>query len=218
MVEAVIFDMDGLMIDSEMISYRAYGEYLKKYGVGTLTKEEYCFCFAGKSLVNGLLFAREHFNLSFDLEEAMQFFIDKEHEIVNDEGVELKPGLRELLSYLKEKGIQCAMGTSSGIERVHKLVDAHDILKYFDAIVCGPEVEHGKPAPDIFLKACEKLNSKPENTLVLEDSETGIQAAYTGHIPVICIPDMKEPSLKYKEMASAVLPSLNEVIDYIEHR
>lgn len=216
MIKAIILDMDGLMIDSEIISYTAYGCYLKKYGVQSLSKEEYCYCFAGKSLVNGLLFARNHFQLSFDIDEACQFFIDKEHEIVEKDGVALKPGLRELLEYIKENNLKVSMGTSSGLERVHQLIDRHDIIKYFDAITCGSEVQNGKPAPDIFLKACEKLGVNPSEALVLEDSETGILAAHNGNIPVICIPDMKKPSQEYAEMTVHVYDSLLDVVEYLK--
>ncbi|MFQ9372576.1 MAG: HAD family hydrolase [Faecalibacillus intestinalis] len=88
-------------------------------------------------------------------------------------------------------------------------------MKYFNGIVCGSEVEHGKPAPDIFLKACDKLNVEPEEALVLEDSEAGIQAASEAKISVICIPDMKFPQEKYLKVEH-VYDSLEDVVSYLE--
>ena len=88
--------------------------------------------------------------------------------------------------------------------------------QYMDDIVYGFEVEHGKPAPDIFLKACEKLDVLPNEALVLEDSEAGIDSAYQAHIPVICIPDLKEPDEVHKERTACLLSSLDQVIEYIE--
>ena len=82
-------------------------------------------------------------------------------------------------------------------------------------MVVGPEVKRGKPFADVFLQAAEKLNEKPENCLVLEDSEAGIQAAYAAEIPVICIPDMKRPGKEYAEMTTDILGSLTEVIGYL---
>ena len=215
MIEAVIFDMDGLMIDSEVICYEVYRDLLRHDNI-ELTKQQYTLCFAGKTMTNGLLCAREYFHLNFDIDDAEKFSVQKEKEYVEEKGVALKPGLLELLRYLKNNNMKCAIATSSGLERIHQLVDKYDILKHYDVITCGHEVCNGKPAPDIFLKACEKLGVKPENALVLEDSEAGIQAGYSAHIPVICIPDMTYPSDKYQEMTTAVLGSLEDVIDYIE--
>ena len=95
------------------------------------------------------------------------------------------------------------------------ILKQHNIIGYFDEFVFGNEVEKGKPNPDIFLKACEKLSEKPEECLVLEDSEAGIQSACSANIPVICIPDMKVPNQHYLNMAKEVLSSLEEVIYYL---
>ena len=88
-------------------------------------------------------------------------------------------------------------------------------MQYMDDIIYGFEVEHGKPAPDIFLKACEKLDVLPEEALVLEDSEAGIDSAYQAHIPVICIPDLKNPDDLHQKRCTTLLKSLDEVIEYI---
>lgn len=215
MIEAVIFDMDGLMINSEIVSFTVYKELLKKYDV-ELNQQLYCYCFAGKTMVNGLLFARDYFHLDYDIDEACLFCHKKEHEIVDVDGVDLKPGLVELLEYLKDNHIRMAIATSSGIERIHKLLDRHSILRYFDNITYGNEVKNGKPAPDIFLKACEKLNVEPKNALVLEDSEAGVQAGFSANIPTICVPDLKYPDEKYVSMSVKVLNDLYGVIDYIK--
>lgn len=215
MVKAVIFDMDGLMVDTEILCYKGYKYFLEGYGVD-LTQKDYCYCFAGKSLQNGLLFARDYFQLTYTVEEGRDFFIEKEKELFENDGVDLKPGLIELLNYLKEHHMKIAMATSSGLERVHKILDSHNVLHYFDAIICGDMVKRGKPAPDIFLKACEELNVSEGDALVLEDSETGIQASFSANIPVICIPDLKTPDEKYANMTAAILPSLHDVISYIE--
>ena len=84
-----------------------------------------------------------------------------------------------------------------------------------DDIIYGFEVEHGKPASDIFLKTCEKLDVFPEEALVLEDSEAGIDSAYQAHIPVICIPDLKNPDDLHQKRCTPLLKSLDEVIEYI---
>jgi len=98
---------------------------------------------------------------------------------------------------------------------VHQLLD-NEIFSRFDDIICGDEVTNGKPNPEIFLKACEKLNVHPNEALVLEDSEAGIQAAYGASIPVICIHDMKYPEQPYLDMTTDILKSLKQVIDYLK--
>lgn len=215
MIEAVIFDMDGLMIDSEVICYEVYKDLLRHNNI-ELTKQQYTLCFAGKTMTNGLLCAREYFHLDFDIDDAGDYCDRKEKEYVEEKGVALKPGLLELLKYLKNNNIKCAIASSSGLERIHQLVDKYNILKHYEVITCGHEVINGKPAPDIFLKACQKLGVRPENALVLEDSEAGIQAGYSANIPVICIPDMKYPEDRYQKMTTTILESLHDVINYIK--
>ena len=89
-------------------------------------------------------------------------------------------------------------------------------MKYFDDSICGDEVANGKPNPEVFLKACQKLDVKPHEAIVLEDSEAGIQAACSAKIPVICIPDMKYPEDKYVSMTTQIYNSLDQVITYLD--
>ena len=97
-----------------------------------------------------------------------------------------------------------------------KIFDQASLHQYFDDYICGNEVTKGKPNPEIFLTACKKLKVNPEDALVLEDSEAGIQAAYDGHIKVICVPDMKYPSSQYEAMTLKVMNSLEDVLEYIK--
>lgn len=149
----------------------------------------------------------------------MQTGLEKVLEVENRllaQGVDLKRGARELLEYLKKNHYKMAIASSSTKDRALNILKQHNIMEYFDDFVFDHEVEKGKPNPDIFLKACEKLGEKAEDCLVLEDSEAGIQAAYSANIPVICIPDMKKPDKKYLDKSLAVLNSLDEVIEYLQ--
>ena len=214
MIEAVIFDMDGLMIDTEAVNYIAFGSFFKHLGV-ELSKYDYCVCFTGIPVDIAFQKVKDLLNLDYEIEDA-KAYLDDHQELFRSDHIPLKPGLYELLDYLKSKQIKIGMATSSGLQRVYKLFEDYEVLKYYDEITCGTEVKRGKPAPDIFLKACEKLNVHPENALVLEDSEAGIEAAYNAHIPVICIPDLKEPDNRHSDMLAAKLPSLHDVIKYVE--
>ena len=121
-------------------------------------------------------------------------------------GVALKPGAKELLTYLKEHGYKIALASSSIADRAYGILDQHGIRGCFDAFVFGPDLPkgRGKPAPDIFLIACQKLGTTPARALVLEDSEAGIQAAHSARIPVLCVPDLHHPAPAYESMTAAI--------------
>ncbi len=213
MIKAVIFDMDGLMIDSEEISYTCYNSLLEKENL-TLSKELYTQ-FLGKSVENGFHLIEKNYHIQIDIEQALMNFREIMQRIVDEKGVALKKGLIELLQYLQEHHYQTIIATSSNLIRVHQLLD-DKVFERFDDIICGDEVTKGKPDPEIFLKACQKLGVEPSEALVLEDSEAGIQAAYNASIPVICIPDMKYPETPYQEMTTRILDSLDQVIDFLK--
>lgn len=215
MYKALILDMDGLIIDSELIAYRCYKSLLNKYGF-PFTKEDYIKDYPGKALIKSLRFIKRKYKLNFDLKEEFEYIRQIENKIITEEGVDLKAGIFELLTYARANNYKLGIATSSIPERVHLILDKSDILAYFDAITYGNEVKHGKPAPDIFLKACQKLAVDPQEALVLEDSEAGIKAAYDGGIHVICIPDLKYPGLDYQDMTVDILDNLAEAVTYLK--
>ena len=123
----------------------------------------------------------------------------------------------ELLTYLKENNCKTILASSSNRDKVDLIINKMKLTDYLDDSICGDEVNIGKPNPEIFLKACKKLGATPEEAVVFEDSEAGIDAAYNGNIPVICVPDMLQPSQAHKDKAEVVLEDLSQVIDYIEN-
>ncbi|MBD5083799.1 MAG: HAD family phosphatase [Clostridiales bacterium] len=213
MIKAVIFDLDGLLVDTELIAYQIYKDILEKYGY-QFTKEEYSQNYSGKSMTVNVPHVIETYQLPWTVEKGLEEVLRAEERLLTY-GVELKPGARELLAFLKENQYKIAMASSSIRDRALNILRENGIVDYFGQFVFGKEVEKGKPYPDIFLKACEKLGERPENCLVLEDSEAGIQAANAAGIPVICVPDMKRPSQQLLDRATAVLDSLDQVIPYL---
>lgn len=214
MIKAVIFDMDGLMIDSERMTYQGYIKVMGKMGL--TISEDFYKTLLGKQVA----FAHEQFRILYGEEFPVEQVIVDVHEYLADvfenEGVPVKKGLVELLTYLKESNYKICVATSSHRDRMEHILGLAGVLDYFDQSVCGPEVKNGKPNPDVFLKACEKLDIDVSEAIVLEDSEAGIQASYTAHIPVFCIPDMKYPEPEFEQMTTGILESLDKVIDYLK--
>ena len=214
MKKAVIFDMDGLMIDSERVTYNEYVKKLAQLGHHDFTEELYRNCL-GKNKQGICQVFIDHYGQDFPMDEVW----DDVHVWIDEslrQYVPKKKGLVELLEYLKTNNYKTIVATSSGRARVDEILKNADLTKYFDDTICGDEVTHGKPHPEIFLTACQKLDVKPEEALVLEDSEAGILAAYDGHIDVICVPDMKYPEQQFVEKVTKIVDSLDEVIDYLK--
>lgn len=215
MKKAVLFDMDGLMIDSERATYQSYLDVMVPMGY-EFSEEQY------KTLLGrtyrGII---GQFYTMFGEDFPMEEVWDKSHEILDRriiENVPIKKGLIELLKYLKENNYKTIVATSSGRARVDKILAAAHITEYFDDSICGDEVKFGKPNPEIFLTACKKLGVTPEEAVVLEDSESGIQAAYSGEIDVICVPDMKYPGPDFENKPVKIVESLLDVIDWLEEQ
>lgn len=214
MINTVIFDMDGLMIDSERVTCDGYAVALSKRGYEPSTE------FYKRTLGTTTQTTYKMYQDYYGSDIPFFDILDDVHQYIEDyfqtKGVPIKKGLIELLTYLKEHHYQIVVATSSDRCRVDQIFKQANLVKYFDEYVCGNEVTHGKPNPEVFLKACQKISVNPSDAIVLEDSEAGIQAAYSAHIPVICIPDMKYPEKQYEEMTRYIVNSLVDVIDILE--
>lgn len=214
-VETVIFDMDGLMFDTEPIYYRANqktADYLKMdFSFETYTQ------FIGMGDVDYQRIMRE----IYEDEETLAKFFEKSNKVMDylmENGpVQMKKGLLELLQYLEQNGIEAIVASSANRELVEQLLDRLEVHQYFKDVIGGDEVERAKPDPAIFNKAFVKSGIRNrESALILEDSENGVLAAHAAKIPVILIPDLIEPRDEIKKQAVAVLPDLTKVIDYIK--
>lgn len=214
MMKAVIFDMDGLMINSERVTYECYVSVLKEMGL--TMSEDFYKTLLGKTLPTAYQLMFDEYGQDFLMDRVLNDVHQLMNNIFDKDGVPIKKGLIELLTYLKEHQYKTIVATSSTRNRVEHLLGLADVMKYFDDSICGDEVTQGKPHPEVFLKACEKLGVEVQDALVLEDSEAGIEASYRAHIPVICIPDMKYPEEQYVKMTTKILDSLDQVIDYLK--
>jgi len=225
-IKAIIFDMDGLMFDTEKLWGEAYKEVAKKWGLETKITEEVRNSCRGrcikeirklfKELVDEMYLERE--GREFPFEEYMNEHVEYIGEHINNNGISIKEGLIELLKYAHENNLKTAMATSSEIERVQYYLEKAGINRnQFDAIICGDMVQKGKPEPDVFIKACEDLSVSPEESIVLEDSLNGIIAAYKAGTNPIMVVDCVEPTDEIRSMlCTNPLNSLVEVKRILE--
>ena len=207
MITAVIFDMDGLMIDSERVTFEGYKHVLAKHNL-TLSLEAYK-TLLGKPVKAVYELFHKDYGDDFDVEETIKAVHQYMADLFENEGVPLKEGLIELLKYLKENDYKTIVATSSQRHRVDHILELSGLQKYFDDSICGDEVTK------VFLKSCQKLGITPDEALVLEDSESGINAAYSAGIKVICIPDLKYPDHKFAIMTNKIMDNLSNVRDYL---
>ena len=208
MIKAIIFDMDGLMIDSERVTFECYQERLKDMNL--TMDEEFYKTLLGKPIKGIYQRFYDVYGNDFPIENVIQDVHQLMAERFETEGVV------ELLHYLKDNNYKTIVATSSNRDRVDKILAQAKITEFFDDSICGDEVTKGKPNPEVFLKSCQKLGVNVDEAIVLEDSEAGIQSSYDANIKVICIPDMKYPEKQYEEKTFKILKDLTEVTAYLK--
>ena len=208
----VIFDMDGVIFDSERAYIEAYKKLAPKYGLDDV--ERACIESIGANWERTRdIFCSYH---GYDLDFVS--YREDVHEELSKKDFDIKPGVYEIFEWLSDKKIPVALASSTRQESVFRLLENADLKKYFSAIVCGNMVAHSKPHPEIFLEAAKRLNASPESCYVIEDSFNGIRAAHSAGMHPIMVPDIKQPDDEIRSLAEVVLPSLFEVKDYLEER
>ncbi|MDO5146795.1 MAG: HAD family phosphatase [Eubacteriales bacterium] len=214
MLKLVIFDMDGLLFDTETVTCRAFLEKGKEWGLEPTREQyiEFLGCNAEAICKKYYVF----FGDDIDAEELFRQVGERKMEIIQKEGIGVKKGVRELLDYLESKGIPKAVASGSSQEMIEDNVRRTGLWGRFDYMLSTENVKRGKPYPDAFLEICKKSGVKPEEALVLEDAENGVKAAIAGQIPVINVPDVLELPEELKEQCVAVVDSLEEVIHLME--
>ena len=212
--EAVIFDMDGVIFDSEMLVLNCWKEVAERHGIRNI--ETACHeCLGTNSAVSKQIFLR-HYGQDFPYDEYKAEMAEVFFAHASDGKLAKKQGVEELLKYLKDKGFKVGIASSTREKIVRRQISEGGLLEYFDQIVGGDMVKHSKPEPDIFLEACGRLESKPENCYVIEDSYNGIRAAHAAGMHPIMVPDLMEPTEEMKSLAEQILGSLCAVQEFLQ--
>lgn len=214
MIQGAVFDMDGLMFDSERIVYEIWQEMMDEHGYSyslDVFKNT-----IGLRRADSEKFYQSRYGRDFDYNSFKKRCRSTYMERVERGGVPVKKGLIELLDFLKSRKIRTAVATSTSAETAHKVIRLAGVYDYFDCFVCGDEVTKGKPNPEIFLKAADKIRLSPESCIAFEDSINGIKSAYGAKMTTVMVPDFLQPNEEIKPMINCLCKSLDESIDFIK--
>lgn len=213
MLELVVFDVDGLMIDTESVWKNAFDKAGDKYGIPNL----------GDTLFPSLIGKRLE-----DEQELLDRLLpsDIQNQLINEwrqiglgsleREVPVKPGLYEMLDYLEQHHIKMAVATTTRRELTEQRLKKIGVYDRFDYVLCGDEVTKRKPDPEIYLSVLHKMNTKAENAIVLEDSSVGVEAAYRAGIDCIQVPDLIAPTEVQEKQTICIVKDLMEARDYIQ--
>ena len=214
MIKAVIFDKDGTLHDTEQVYHRAWRAAGEQTGVPDIMKfVEIC---TGTNFTRTEELWQEHYGDAFAFRPFWQLRNDIYDDLIATEGLPVKAGAYELLDYLKANGYKIALATSTNAPRVDRHLVMSDMKKYFDAVVTGDTVPNGKPAPDIFLIAAERLGVNPAECMGVEDSFNGVRAVKAAGMYTVMVPDMIPPTQEILEISDACPAQLSDIIAILE--
>ena len=207
-IKAVLFDLDGTLTDTEKYYQIAWPKALAHFGY----KTEDWMPLELRSL--GRPFAperfKEWFGEDFDYQKVREYRKGIVEEIIKENGIPLNPGAKEILTYLRGKGILTALVTANEYPRAERYLKKIDLFDHFDKIICSNMVKLGKPAPDIYAYACDELGLDPSETFAVEDSPNGVTSAYLAGCKVIMVPDLTQPD---EELSKKLYKKVDKLMD-----
>jgi len=215
-IKAVIFDMDGVVLDTEKLYVRFWCEAANFYGYPMEEKHALSIRSLARPLASEKL--KGYFGEDFNIDIVREKRIELMDSYIAENGIDLKPNAEYILKWLKEKGYKTAIATATPTDRAERYLKQVGVYKYFDKIISAKTVKKGKPFPDIYLKACEELSVKPENALALEDSHNGIKSASSAGCVTVMVIDLDGPNEETLELTYAVAEDLKEIKEILEEQ
>lgn len=213
-VKAILFDMDGVIFDTERVYLKEWKQVFSHYGYEM--KDEVYISVMGTGRKNVKKVFKERYGDDLPIED-MYIYKDKLlSEAVDNNEIPLKDGAIDILNYLKAEGYKTALATSAKRDRLEIQLKLADIKDKFDSIVCIDDVGKGKPNPDIFLLAAKNIGVEPAECMVIEDSEAGIMAAFNAGMIPIHVKDLKEVSEIIRKHSHRQFNNLLEIKEYIK--
>lgn len=211
--QAVVFDMDGIIFDSERLIIECWQVIADKYGVPDI--EAACRECLGVNAVETKEKFLNRYGRDFPYDAYKGEMSKLYHDNYDHGKLPLKVGVKELLQYLKEAGVKVALASSTRSVVVKQELTDAGIIEYFQVIIGGDMVTRSKPQPDIFLKACEELGVEPEEAFAIEDSYNGIRAAAAGKLRPLMVPDLMPPTEEMEQLAEKIFETLLDVRDFL---
>ena len=213
-MKAAIFDMDGLMLDTEPLYQQARQNVAKELGYEL--KDSFYLSLIGRNHIEIESLIIEYFGSNFPMPHFQHLWQSRWKNQVEAFGINRKRGLTELLAWLESLKIPVAVATSSDFDYATLSLKSAGLGSEFEHIVTGDQIANGKPAPDIYLEAADRLKVAPENCIAFEDSEAGVMSASSAGMRVYLVPDLKVPSVATRSRAYSVADSLIEVLDHLQ--
>lgn len=215
-IKAVVFDMDGVLYDTEKVSYSCWKEEADRLGLPNMEYVHRGAC--GLNHTDGAAWLRKNYGQDFDVEGFMERCNRRLKEKLDTEGIPVKEGTRQIVYWLKENMIPFAICSSTIVPTIEDHLRKTDLDGYFDAIIGGNMVEHSKPKPDIYLKACQALGQDPSECIAVEDSPNGIRSAHAAGMLPVMVPDLIAPTQELVSLCFRVEPSLLTLLEYLKSR
>ena len=206
---AFIFDLDGTLIDTEKLYRKYWPMALADYGYELSDERALMLRSLGRPFAPRQF--KDWYGEDFDYNLIRQRRKEYVEGHIEKYGIDLRPGVKEIVTYLRDKNITVAIATATDPERTAKYLEMTGISEFFTDIICATMVEHGKPAPDIYKFACEKLNKKPSECFAVEDAPNGVKSAYSAGLKVIFIPDQAPSDDSFKSMIFAEFDNINKI-------
>ena len=214
MIKGVISDMDGVILDSEKIYVRFWCEAGRFYGYPM--EEAHALSIRSMARPYAIERLQGYFGKDFDYDRVRGKRVERMARFVAENGIEAKAGAETLLRHLKEKGIKLALATATPVDRAERYLSMVGLLKYFDEVCSARMVKNGKPAPDIYLYAAQRLRLSPDECAALEDSPNGIRSAHAAGCITVMVPDLDLPAEEIKPLLYDTADGLKDVIRIIE--
>lgn len=214
MIKAVIFDLDGTLIDTEKYYRINWPKAFEHFGYKMSDEQYLSIRSLGKPFIYETL-KNYSGDPDFDYDSVVAYRTKLMEESLNQNGIELKKGACELLSFLKNKGITIAIATASPVERARAYLEKTGIQNYFDRIISARNMKEGKPSPDVYQFAVKELGLTAEECIAVEDSPNGVLSASRASLKVIMVPDLTPADSNLKKNLFAQVESLDKIISLI---
>lgn len=216
MIKAVIFDMDGVVLDTEKLYVRFWCEAGNSCGYEMKTEHALAIRSLAKPFAIKKL--QGFFGEDFDYDAVRNKRIELMDSYIDENGIEAKPSAQYILKWLKSEGYKVALATATPVERAEKYLKKVSLYSYFDKIISASMVKQGKPQPDIYLKACEELGFSPQECIAVEDSQNGIIAASRAGCVTVMAVDLDGPTEETEALIYGVIEDLKELTAFLQEQ